>query len=282
MMQDGKALQAGTSHFLGTNFASAQNIRFQNAGGEFELCNTTSWGVSTRMIGAVIMVHGDDDGLRVPPMIAPWQVVIVPMLRDVPEDAAIVDYCKSLQAELAKQSALGEPVRALLDLKPAKAATKRWGWVKKGAPIVLEVGGRDVAGGNVTVIRRDRLYREDGKLNSNPVARADFVGDVSGVLHDIQATLHVESMNRLKANIVPVDDFAALETHFADGIKNPGWVDVRWSKPTGAALDKVVERLKALKLTIRNAPIGQTGSDNGPCIFTGEPAVERVLIGRAY
>ncbi|MES3151475.1 aminoacyl--tRNA ligase-related protein [Sphingomonas faeni] len=282
MMQDGKALQAGTSHFLGTNFASAQNIRFQNAGGEFELCNTTSWGVSTRMIGAVIMVHGDDDGLRVPPMIAPWQVVIVPMLRDVPEDAAIVEYCKSLQAELAKQSALGEPVRALLDLKPAKAATKRWGWVKKGAPIVIEVGGRDMAGGNVTVIRRDRLYREDGKLDSNAVARDTFVAEVSGMLHDVQAKLHVESMNRVKGNIVPADDFAALEAHFADGVKNPGWVDVRWSKPTGPALDKVVERLKALKLTIRNAPMGQTGCDDGACIFTGEPAVERVLIGRAY
>ena len=282
MMQDGKALQAGTSHFLGTNFASAQNIRFQNAGGEFELCNTTSWGVSTRMIGAVIMVHGDDDGLRVPPMIAPWQVVIVPMLRDVPEDAAIVDYCKSLQAELAKQSALGEPVRALLDLKPAKAATKRWGWVKKGAPIVIEVGGRDVAGGNVTVIRRDRLYREDGKLDSVATPRDAFVEEVSGMLHDVQATLHVESMNRVKGNIVPAADFAAVEAHFADGVKNPGWVDVRWSKPTGPALDKVVERLKALKLTIRNAPMGQTGCDDGACIFTGEPAVERVLIGRAY
>ena len=97
MMQDGKALQAGTSHFLGTNFAQAQNIRFQNAAGELELANTTSWGVSTRMIGGVIMVHGDDDGLRVPPRIAPWQVVIVPMLRDNDEDAAIVDYCKALQ-----------------------------------------------------------------------------------------------------------------------------------------------------------------------------------------
>ncbi len=282
MMQDGKALQAGTSHFLGTNFASAQNIRFQNAAGEFELANTTSWGVSTRMIGGVIMVHGDDDGLRVPPMIAPWQVVIVPMLRDNPDDAAIVDYCKALQAELAKQSALGEPVRALLDLKPAKAATKRWGWVKKGAPIVIEVGGRDVAGGNVSVIRRDRLYREDGKLDSAVTPRADFVDAVSGMLAEIQTGLHVESMDRLKANIAPVSDFADLEAHFSDSVKNPGWVDVRWSKPTGAALDTVVERLKALKLTIRNAPLGQTGADHGPCIFTGEPAVERVLIGRAY
>lgn len=281
MMQDGKALQAGTSHFLGTNFAQAQDIKFQNSEGVFELANTTSWGVSTRMIGGVIMVHGDDDGLRVPPRIAPWQVVIVPMLRDGPEDAAVVDYCKALQAELAQQSALGEPVRALLDLKFGKAATKRWGWVKKGAPIVIEVGGRDVAGGNVSVIRRDRLYRADGKLDSAVVAKGDFVAAVSATLSEIQASLHSEARARLEASIVPGSDFAALETHFAEGVKNPGWLEVQWSKPTGEALDGVVERLKKLKLTIRNAPMTQRAID-GACVFTGEPAVERVLIGRSY
>jgi prolyl-tRNA synthetase len=281
MMQDGKALQAGTSHFLGTNFASAQNIRFQNAAGELELANTTSWGVSTRMIGGVIMVHGDDDGLRVPPMIAPWQVVIVPMLRDNDEDAAVIDYCKALQAELAKLVSLGEPVRALLDLKPAKAATKRWGWVKKGAPVIVEVGGRDVAGGNVSVLRRDRLYREDGKLDSKVVARGDFLGIAATMLEEIQRDLHAEADGRLRANIAPVDDWAGVEAAFADTKSNPGWVDVRWSKPTGAALEKVVERLKALKLTIRNAPMGQ-GTPEGVCVFTGEPAVERVLVGRSY
>ncbi len=282
MMQDGKALQAGTSHFLGTNFASAQNIRFQNASGELELANTTSWGVSTRMIGGVIMVHGDDDGLRVPPRIAPWQVVIVPMLRDNDEDAAIVDYCKALQAELAKQSAFGEPVRALLDLKPAKAATKRWGWVKKGAPIVIEVGGRDVAGGNVSVIRRNRLYREDGKLDSAIVARGDFVGGAAAMLESVQTSLHTEARARMDAAIVRgVTDFAAVEAHFAEGVKNPGWVEVQWSKPTGADLDTVVERLKALKLTLRNVP-QDAGAADGACIFTGAPAVERVLVARAY
>ena len=281
MMQDGKALQAGTSHFLGTNFASAQNIRFQNDQGEFVLANTTSWGVSTRMIGGVIMVHGDDDGLRVPPVIAPWQVVIVPMLRDNPEDAEIVAYCKALQAELAGQSALDEPVRALLDLKFGKAATKRWSWVKKGAPIVIEVGGRDVAGGNVSVIRRDRLYRDDGKLDSAVVARGDFVSTLSATLEDIQASLHTEARARLNANITPASDFATVERHFAEGVKNPGWLEVQWSKPTGPALDMVVERLKALKLTLRNAPIEQAATD-GPCIFTGEAAVERVLVGRSY
>jgi prolyl-tRNA synthetase len=282
MMQDGKALQAGTSHFLGTNFASAQNIRFQNASGELELANTTSWGVSTRMIGGVIMVHGDDDGLRVPPRIAPWQIVIVPMLRDQPEDAAIVDYCKTLQQELSFLSVFGEPVRALLDLKPAKAATKRWGWVKKGAPIVVEVGGRDVAGANVSVIRRDRLYREDGKLDSKVVPQGAFLGEATGMLESIQTSLHGDARARLDANIVrDVTDFAGIERLFAEGAKNPGWVEVQWSKPTGAALDAVGERLKALKLTIRNAPMDAAAVD-GVCVFTGEPAVERVLVARAY
>ncbi len=281
MMQDGKALQAGTSHYLGTNFASAQNIRFQSAGGELELAHTTSWGVSTRMIGGVIMVHGDDDGLRVPPRVAPWQVVIVPMLRDAPEDEAIVDYCKELQTELAKQSALGEPARALLDLKHGKAATKRWGWVKKGAPIVVEVGGRDVAGGSVSVIRRDRLYREDGKLDAQVIARGDFVGQAAGLLEDIQTALFAEANERLHVNIAPAADWAAVAAMFADGEANPGWARVAWSRPTGTALDTVVERLKALKLTIRNAPMGQ-GAAAGPCVFTGEPAVETVLVGRSY
>ncbi len=281
MMQDGKALQAGTSHFLGTNFAHAQNIRFQNASGELEFANTTSWGVSTRMIGGVIMVHGDDDGLRVPPRVAPWQVVIVPMLRDTPEDEAVLDYCAELQGNLAKLSAFGEPVRALLDRRPAKAATKRWGWVKKGAPIVVEVGPRDMAGGNVSVIRRDRLYREDGKLDSTIGPRDDFVAGVTAALEEIQATLHREARARLEAGVTPIADFAGLEAHFAEGVKYPGWAEVQWAKPTGEELDKVVERLKALKLTLRNVANDAVLAD-GACIFTGAPAVERVLVARAY
>ncbi|MEO5867557.1 MAG: His/Gly/Thr/Pro-type tRNA ligase C-terminal domain-containing protein, partial [Sphingomonas sp.] len=249
--------------------------------GQLELSNTTSWGVSTRMIGGVIMVHGDDDGLRVPPRIAPWQVVIVPMLRDAPEDEEIIAYCKALQADLAAQSALGEPVRALLDLKFGKAAAKRWGWVKKGAPVIVEVGGRDVAGGNVSVVRRDRLYRADGKLDSQILPRGDFVSGAAAMLEDIQRSLHNQARERLRANVAPAVDFAAVEEHFAEGAKNPGWLEVQWSRPSGAALDKVVERLKALKLTLRNAPMEQRVAD-GACVFTGDAAVERVLIGRAY
>jgi prolyl-tRNA synthetase len=204
------------------------------------------------------------------------------MLRDNDEDAALVDYCKGLQADLAKLTALGEPVRALLDLKFGKAATKRWSWVKKGAPIIVEVGGRDMAGGNVSVIRRDRLYREDGKLDSAVLAKGDFAGQAAAMLEEIQSSLHADARARLNANITrDVTDFAGLQSFFEEGGKYPGWLEIEWSKPTGAELDKVVERLKALKLTLRNVP-NDAAPASGACIFTGAPAVERVLVGRAY
>ncbi|EQA98010.1 prolyl-tRNA synthetase [Sphingobium baderi LL03] len=281
MMQDGKALQAGTSHFLGTTFSRAQNIKFQNAEGQQELAQTTSWGMSTRMIGGLIMVHGDDDGLRVPPRVAPHQIVVVPMLRDTEEDAAILDYCSALVGALNGQDVFREPVRALLDRRPAKAANKRWGWIKKGAPIVIEVGGRDVAGGNVSVLRRDRLYREDGKLDSRIIAKDDFLAQATTMLEGVQQALFEQAHARLHDNIdrtiASLDDLKSL---FAASSK-PGWALVQWSKPTGAALDKVVEWLKGEKLTLRNIPLDVEAAD-GACIFTGQAAVERVLVGRSY
>lgn len=282
MMQDGKALQAGTSHYLGTNFSAAQNIRFQNREGELELAQTTSWGMSTRMIGGLIMTHGDDDGLRVPPRVAPHQIVIVPMLRDNDEDAAVLDYCKGVVAALNAQTVFGEPVRALLDARAQKASNKRWAWVKKGAPLIVEVGPRDVAGGNVSVLRRDRLYDQGGKLASEIQPRDTFVGAATAALEDIQSALLAEARARTDGNIAhDVTDFAGLKSFYDKGGKFPGWVEVQWSKPTGAALEDIVEKLKTLKLTMRNVPKGARPAD-GPCFFTGAPAVERILIARAY
>jgi prolyl-tRNA synthetase len=237
--------------------------------------------MSTRMIGGLIMVHGDDDGLRVPPRVAPYQVVVVPMLRDTEEDSAIVDYCTDLVAQLNALDVFREPVRALLDRRPAKAATKRWGWVKKGAPIVIEVGGRDVAGGNVSVIRRDRLYRADGKLDSQIVAKGDFVAGVVAMLEDVQASLFADAKARLDGSIdKSITDIDALKAYFNAGAK-PGWALVQWAKPTGEALEKVVQWLKGEKLTLRNVPNDAEAAD-GVCVFTGEKAVERVLVGRSY
>ena len=283
MMQDGKALQAGTSHYLGTNFAEASGIRYQDREGAQTLCHTTSWGVSTRMVGGVIMTHGDDDGLRVPPKIAPWQVVILPMLREDDGDAALIDYCDGLRAALVGQSALGEPLRILLDTRPGKPAQKRWDWVRKGAPVIVEVGGRDKDGGIVSMLRRDALWDEASGKPAFETPTREIAGQtIPGILADMQAALFTEAQERREANIVRgVSDFAAVEKHFAANVKFPGWVEVQWSKPTGAELDKVVERLKALKLTIRNVPLGSAAAD-GACIFTGRTATELVLLAKAY
>jgi prolyl-tRNA synthetase len=204
------------------------------------------------------------------------------MLRDSDEDAAVLDYCRGLVAELQGQAALGEPVRALLDARPAKAANKRWAWVKKGAPLIVEVGPREMAGGNVSWIRRDRLYQDNGKLASTIQPRAEFVAGVPALLAEIQAGLFAEAKARLDANIRRgVIEFAELERFFETGGQFPGWVEVEWSRPTGAELDAVDARLKALKLTLRNVPEGAAAA-TGACIFTGNPAVERVLVGRSY
>ncbi|MBU6207228.1 MAG: proline--tRNA ligase, partial [Alphaproteobacteria bacterium] len=282
MMQDGKALQAGTSHYLGTGFAESMNIRYQDKEGGHALAHTTSWGVSTRLIGGVIMTHGDDDGLQLPPAIAPQQVVIIPMLRDDDGDAAVLDYAKVLAGEVKALTALGEPVRVLVDTKATKAQTKRWDYVKKGAPIIVEVGPRDVASGNVAVIRRDALYKDDGKLNSSILPRTDFVGQVPALLESIQSNLFTEAAARRDAAIVPMADWKDVAAYFKgseDAIK--GWAQVNWARPTGAALDAVVEKLKTLKLTIRNAPLDYP-TPSGSCVFTGSPAVETILIGRSY
>ncbi|MBS0253235.1 MAG: proline--tRNA ligase [Proteobacteria bacterium] len=282
MMQDGKALQAGTSHYLGTHFAEAQNIQFQNAQGQLTYCHTTSWGVSTRLIGGVIMTHGDDDGLRLPPMIAPRQIIIVPMLREKPEDAPLIEYCAAIEKDL---KAAG--IRTLVDLKPIKSAEKRWNWVRRGAPVIVEVGGRDASGGNVTFMRRDRL-RDGDKVISTTMPRDEFVAGAAVLLKDIQGALFAEAKARLDGNIITtMTTFDELAEYFGPGEGEDeagafkGWVRVPWSRPEGAVLEGIADRLKGLKLTIRNAPLAQEAPAS-KCFFTGEPAKEYVLIARAY
>ena len=282
MMQDGKALQAGTSHFLGTHFAEAQNIKFQGEAGGLEFCHTTSWGVSTRLIGGVIMTHGDDDGLRLPPAIAPRQIVVVPMLRDKPEDAEVLKYCEVLVEALAKLTVFGQPLRVLLDTKKIKSAEKRWNWVRRGAPLILEIGPRDAASGQVTYMRRDNL-RDGDKVKSIAKPRQDFLEMAVQLLAEMQAGLYAEAKARLDANIKSgVTDWRGVEDYFAGGEDDfKGWLRVSWSKPSGGELEKVDQKLKGLKLTIRNAPLDQPASF-APCLFTGALGAEEILIGRAY
>lgn len=281
MMQDGKALQAGTSHFLGQNFSKAQNIRYQNKEGVFEHGWTTSWGVSTRLVGGMIMTHGDDDGLRVPPKVAPHQIVIIPMLRDKPEDDALLEYCDMVRDLIKEHQAFDEKIRVLVDDKPGKAAGKRWTWVKKGAPLILEIGGRDADNDAVTMLRRDALYLDNGKLDSRNMDKADFAAQAPQLLEDIQNALYNEAKQRMAENIRDdIDNMDDLAAHFKQG-QYPGWVCVNWSRPTGDQLNKIVEQLKKLKLTMRNIPM-ESGDLSAPCFFTGEKAVEKIYIARAY
>ncbi|KHL25904.1 prolyl-tRNA synthetase [Croceibacterium mercuriale] len=282
MMQDGKALQAGTSHYLGTSFADASGIRFQDREGTQQLAHTVSWGMSTRMIGGLIMTHGDDDGLRVPPQIAPWQVVILPMLRGDDGDAALLEYCEALKIAATKEWAFDEKLRILLDSRPGKVAAKRWDWVRRGAPVIIEVGPRDMEQGRVSLLRRDRLWNAAGKADFTNPQREEATGSLSAVLADIQASMFAGAVEQRDARIERgITGFEQLAAFFAEDQHQPGWAEVQWARPTGTELEQVVERLKALKLTFRNVPLDAAAAD-GPCLFTGAPAVERILVARAY
>jgi prolyl-tRNA synthetase len=282
MMQDGKALQAGTSHFLGTHFAEAQNIKFQDEAGSLTFCNTTSWGVSTRLIGGVIMTHGDDDGLRLPPAIAPKQIVVVPMLRDKAEDGEVLKYCEDLVGTLSRERIFDQPLRVYLDTKKTKPADKRWNWVRRGAPLILEIGPRDAAASQITYLRRDTL-RDGDRVKSVTTPRQNFLEGAVQLLAEIQAGLYAEAKARLDGNIKEgVTNWMEVEEYFAgDDEEFKGWLKVSWSKPSGPALEAVEAKLKDLKLSIRNAPLQQPGGF-ARCLFTGAAGVEEILIGRAY
>ncbi len=289
MMQDGKALQSATSHYLGDNFAKAQDIRYQDEEGQYVHCHTTSWGLSTRVIGGVIMSHGDDDGLRLPPAIAPKQIVIVPMLRGNDNDGPILEFCDNLARRLGDKIVFRQPLRAHVDKKQFQSADKRWNWVRRGAPIICEIGQRDVAGGNVSFLRRDEL-RNEAKVNTQREPLDEFVANAVGHLEAIQASLHDEAKQRLTSNITrDIASFEDMVEFFGEASEDEdadtgfrGWVQVPWSRPTGQALDAVDKKLKALKLTIRCAPLEQSGRSGAKCVFTGDPAREEIIVSRAY
>ncbi len=214
MMQDGKALQAGTSHFLGQNFARAAGIDFLDATGERIHAYTTSWGVSTRLIGALIMTHGDDDGLCVPPRAAPHQIVVVPILRGEETDAGVIEYARKLVGSVGarQRDSAGEPLRVKLDDRPHRAVDKRWQWVKRGVPVVVEVGPRDAAGNTVS-------YRERTSAGESRSASFDvFVNGIGPLLSEIQSTLYVRARDRLDAGIArDCTTRAEAEEFFASG-----------------------------------------------------------------
>ncbi|MCB0319833.1 MAG: proline--tRNA ligase [Bdellovibrionales bacterium] len=277
MMQDRKALQAGTSHNLGQNFSKAQNIRFLDEKGELQFAHTTSWGVSTRLVGGVVMTHADDDGLRVPPLIAPKHVVILPVIPKETERAAVLEYADTLRRQLAGAQFRGAPVRVVLDDRDLRGGDKSWQWIKKGIPLRIEVGPRDIQSGNCVVYRRDQSVKEKTFL---PVQ--EVVGRVGEMLEEIQSNLFSEAKRFRDENMITsIQNFADLQSYFTP--KNAdkpeihgGFVVAPWCEDSESE-----KRLSDLKLSIRCIPFNQD-QDPGTCILTGKPAKRRAVIAKAY
>ena len=184
-MQDRKALQAGTSHFLGQNFSRAQEIKFQDQQGQEVYAWTTSWGVSTRLVGGLIMTHADDDGLVIPPRLAPKHVVILPIYRNDDERAQVLEYCHRLKTRTGIAYGLStHRSRVILDDRDLRGGEKNWQHIKRGVPLRLEIGPRDVAADGVFLGRRDR-----GVKDKQSVPRAELVQSITSMLDDMQAGL---------------------------------------------------------------------------------------------
>lgn len=263
LMQDGKALQAGTSHFLGQNFAKAFDVKFANKEGKLEHVWATSWGVSTRLMGALIMSHSDDKGLVIPPRLAPTQVVIVPIHKSEEGLQKISDYVKDLKKKLQDRN---------ISVKFDDRDAQRPGWKfaeyeLKGIPVRIAIGERDLASGTVEIARRDLLSKE--VVNMNEVEEY-----VAKLLVDIQSNLYKKAQERLTTMTRKVDTYAEFKKALDE---TPGFILAHWDG-TPESEEKIKEETKA---TIRCIPLNNT-QESGVCIYSGQPSTQRVLFARAY
>ena len=273
MMQDGKALQAGTSHFLGQNFARASGIKFLDQDGAEKHAWTTSWGVSTRLVGGLIMTHGDDNGLMLPPRLAPTQVVILPVIHKDDTRAQVLEYCGALAAELRRTPYDGRPLAVEIDDRDMRGGEKTWSWIKKGVPVRLEVGPRDIAAGVVSMTRRDLDARE-----RRAVPRAEIVAGIAGILDEIQANLLQRARDFRAAHTREIDTRDEFYDFFKGSQdKLAGFVMAHW------AGDPAVEKKlrEELAVTVRCIPLDGP-AEPGTCPFTGAASPRRVVFARAY
>jgi prolyl-tRNA synthetase len=277
MVQDRKAIQAGTSHFLGQNFARASGIQFQNREGKQEFGWTTSWGMTTRLVGTLVMMHGDDDGAVLPPRIAPTQIVILPITPKEQTRANVLEACDQLASRLRETRYADLPVEVAVDRRDLGGGVKNWEWIKKGVPLRVEIGPRDLEKKSVEVSRRDQPVK-----TKESMAVEEFVSRAPELLMSIQNTLlerakkfrdeHtriIESKNEFY-DFFTAKDSAKPEIH-------GGFALAHWNGSR-----EVEEQIKNdLKVTVRVVPLDET-SDPGRCIFTGEPSARRVVWAKSY
>lgn len=276
MMQDRKALQAGTSHFLGQNFAKASQILFQDPKGESQFAWTTSWGVTTRLIGALVMTHSDDDGLILPPKIASSHVVLLPVIHKEEKREEVLNYCKSLAEELRSLQYAGRALEVIIDTRDLRGGEKLWSWIKKGIPIRIEVGPRDIEQDLLPLSRRDCSHRE--KIT---FSKQKLLSSIQDILDSIQDTLLQRALKFRNTHTHKMDtkeDFYAFFT--PKNPKNPeihaGFALTHFSEDPD-----IEEKIKQdLGVTIRCIPLD--AEEEGKCPFTGKKSKRRMIFAKSY
>jgi prolyl-tRNA synthetase len=272
MMQDRKALQAGTSHFLGQNFSKAQEIMFQAENGGRQYAWTTSWGVSTRLVGALIMTHSDDDGLVLPPRLAPDQVVILPIYRDETQRAAVLSYVDALRDEITAQQFAGAPIRVSIDDRDIRGGEKKWHHVKRGVPIRVEVGPKDIDKHSVFVGRRDQS-------RSVGIDRTQFIAGVGSILEEMQKGLFDRALDLRQQHTRDIRRESEFRDFFSAADENQihgGFARCHFSDE-----QELEPLLKELKVTIRCIP-REENETSGTCFYSGKPAEKYAIFAKAY
>lgn len=277
MMQDRKALQAGTSHYLGQNFSKASDIKFVNEAGEIEHAYTTSWGVSTRLVGGLIMTHADDNGLRLPPKVAPKHVVILPVIPKPETQAAVFAYAEQIASLLRSTTYDGQKIVVTIDKRDQRGGEKNWQWIKKGIPLRLEVGPRDIEKNSLVMYRRDKDPKEKEFISIDVVTEL-----VPNVLAEMQKGYFEQAKANLEANITTeITDLESFTTYFTPKNKDKpeihgGFVIAPWCGEADST--KVLDELK---VTVRCILLEKRGL-SGPCVLTGKPAVCEALFAKNY
>lgn len=266
MMRDGKALQAGTSHFLGQNFAKAFDIKFQSQGGELEYAWQTSWGVSTRLVGAVVLGHGDAKGLILPPKIAPIQIVIVPIYKSDEEKQTVTNHCRTLAKEL-----LDAKFRVHFDDRDNLTPGFKFNhWEQKGVPVRLNIGPKDIANQVVEIARRDTGEKIRG------VRQAGLIPELSGLLDQVQKSIFENALEYRKKNTVSVKTY----DEFKQALDGKNVFIECYFDGNGDDEGKIKDEMKA---TVRTIPFAETGeSEEGECMYTGRKTKRKVVFARAY
>ena len=276
MMQDRKGLQAGTSHFLGQNFAKASGIKFQTDQETEEYAWTTSWGSSTRLVGGLIMTHSDDDGIVLPPKVASSHIVLMPIIRKPDERSAVMEYVESLGKELKDKSYHHRRLEVEIDDREIGGA-RGWEWIKKGIPIRAEIGPRDIAENSVYIGRRDKPYKDKASINKDR-----FVGEITHILDEIQNTLFERALSFRKKYTVLIDDNNEFYDFFTPKNQEKPEIHGGFSYSHWCGKDECEAKIKEdLGVTIRCIP-SESMPEDGKCICCGHPSSGRVVFAKAY